>query len=55
MSPLTRVVAAIFLISFVYFAHLAGFWNVMVTWTWNTWAIFFFGVLVAFIGNEIFK
>jgi uncharacterized membrane protein YbhN (UPF0104 family) len=54
MKALSTVIALIFLAAFVYGAWLAGFWAVMYTWNWNTWAIFFLGLLIAWIArNEL--
>lgn len=48
------IISVICFVAFVYAGYFAGFWEIMNTWTWNTWAIFWLGVLVAWIGRNEF-
>jgi hypothetical protein len=54
MNALPQVILFILLGGFVYFAYYAGFWDVMKTWDWNTWAIFFLSMLVTWIARNEF-
>jgi hypothetical protein len=54
MRSFGTAIGVIFLAMFVYFGYGAGFWSVMNTWDWNTWAIFFLGCLISWIARNEF-